>query len=300
MYRIALFNVDCFSSARSIQEIIIKHHDQIKLVVLSDPVKTKRGNLFYQTYVNFKASGLRFVCYLFLNFVVHPKMTKISHWLGRIVKKHPTYYSIDYLCKKYDIQCIKTGNINSTEVEEMLKKLSIDLITIYYFDQIIKENIISIPKYGVINFHPAWLPYCRGLHPVMYSIIKNNAKFGMTAHEITDERIDAGDILHQKEINITDTDQKYIFKVEDDVICQGVEVYDDVISNLESFKEKSKKQTEGSYFSHPSRADVKDLLNKGYQIISPVGFWRLYRLRKSSVLPPGGQYQEDSNCTPKS
>jgi len=285
MYRIALFNVDCFSSARSIQEIIINHHDKIKLVVLSDPVKTKRGNLFYQTYVNFKASGLRFVCYLFFNFVVHPKMAKISYWFGKIIKKHPSCYPVSYLCKKYDIECIRTGNINSAEVEETLKRLSINLITIFYFDQIIKQNIISVPKYGVVNFHPAWLPYCRGLHPVVYSIIKNNSRFSMTAHEITDERIDAGDILQRKEISPVNADQKYIFKVEDDVIYQGVEVYDDVISNLESFKKTSKKQEEGSYFSHPSRADIKDLMREGYKVVSLGGFWKLYRLRKAPVFP---------------
>lgn len=285
MFSIALFNVDCSSSTRSIQEIIVNHHDKIKLVVLSDPTKTKRGGLLYQTYVNLKTSGFRFVSYLFFNFVIHSKMAKLSYWLDRMVKKQPSCYPISYLCKKYGIECIQTGNINSSEVEEKLKKLSIDLITIFYFDQIIKENIISIPKHGVINFHPAWLPYCRGLHPVIYSIIKNNFKFGMTAHEITDNRIDAGDILLRKEIELTDTDQKYIFKVEDDVIFQGVEVYNDVIANLDSLKKTAKKQEEGSYFSHPSSADVKDLMREGFRIISPSGFWRLYRPSKPSVRP---------------
>jgi len=288
MYRIALFNVDCSSAARSIQEIIIKHHDKLKLVVLSDPVKTKRGGLLSQTYINFRTSGLRFVCYLFFNFVVHPKMTKITYFLDKMIKKQPSCYPVSYLCKKYGIEFIQTGNINSAEVEEALKRLSVNLITIYYFDQIIKQNIISVPEHGVVNFHPASLPYCRGLHPVMYSIIKNDSRFGMTAHEITDERIDAGDILHQKEIQLTDTHQKYIFKVEDDVIYQGVEVYDDVISNLESFRKTAKKQDEGSYFSHPSRADVKDLMRAGYNIISLSGFWKLYRLRKPSVPPSEG------------
>jgi len=285
MYRIALFNVGCFSSARSIQEIIINHHDKIKLVVLSDPMKTKRGGLLYQTYVNFRSSGLRFVCYLFLNFVVHPKMTTISHWVSKITKRYPSLYPVSYLCKKYGIDYIKTGDINSSKVEEALERLSIDLITIYYFDQIIKKNIISIPKYGVVNFHSARLPYCRGLHPVIYSIIKNDFKFGMTAHDITDERIDAGDILYQKEINLTDPDQKLIFKVDDDVVYQGVEVYDNVISNLESFRKTSRKQREGSYFSYPSRADIKDLMREGYVVISFAGFWQLYRPSKFSALP---------------
>jgi len=286
MYRIALFNVNCFSSARSIQEIIINHHDQIKLVVLSDPTKTKRGGLLYQTGVNFRSSGLRFVCYLFLNFIVHPKITILSHWVSKITKKFPSIYPVSYLCKKYGIDCIQTGDINSAKVEVALERLSIDLITIYYFDQIIKKNIISIPKYGVVNFHSARLPYCRGLHPVIYSIIKNDFKFGMTAHDITDGRIDAGNILYQKEINLTDPDQRFIFKVDDDVVYQGVEVYDNVISNLESFRNTSRKQGEGSYFSHPSRADIKDLMNEGYVVISLAGFWQLYRLSKFSILPP--------------
>lgn len=102
----------------------------------------------------------------------------------------------DYIFSGIDFK--KNQNI------EKLKKLDLDYIFGIHFPYIIPEEVLSIPKIGFLNLHPAFLPFNKGWHTPSWAIL-DKTPFGATLHFMTKE-LDAGDIIHQKQIKIKPDD----------------------------------------------------------------------------------------------
>ncbi|NBH72687.1 formyl transferase [Clostridiaceae bacterium] len=84
--------------------------------------------------------------------------------------------------------------ITIADAEEMVRKGNIDLcISVLYWKRI-KEPLISGPRLGCINFHPAILPDYRGLGGCNMAILDGLEEWGASAHYI-DEKIDTGKII---------------------------------------------------------------------------------------------------------
>ena len=270
MYKIALLNIECFPSSAAIERIIAEHKDQIKLVVASDRYKGRNGGIIRQAKDNFFRSGFPFTHYLALHFLYHPLALSIVAFLNRFLGFRLQRKSLNRSCELAGVPFVKTADINSPEMLSLLREHEIDLIAVFYFDQILKKNIISIPKHGVINFHPAILPNCRGLFPVVFSAVKNNGAFGMTVHDIEDESIDAGPILAQATIETPVT--KSILRLEQAVNLAGVKLFRDVIHDLPELRSKSQHQNGGAYYSYPSRADLRKLKELEFRLTSTKDF----------------------------
>ena len=68
------------------------------------------------------------------------------------------------------------------------------------FPELFKQEVLSAPRLGMVNFHPSYLPRCRGAHPLYWTIAKREAFGGLSSHFMTTD-IDAGPILHRERIN---------------------------------------------------------------------------------------------------
>nr|WP_315023648.1 formyltransferase family protein [uncultured Aminipila sp.] len=86
--------------------------------------------------------------------------------------------------------------ISLEESEKMVKNApnSIDLVVSYLFWRKIKEPLISSPRLGCINFHPAILPDWKGTAGYNLAILNKLDQWGASAHYINDS-IDTGDII---------------------------------------------------------------------------------------------------------
>jgi len=82
------------------------------------------------------------------------------------------------------------------QAEEMVNKNDncVDLVISYLFWQKIKEPLISSPRLGCINFHPALLPDWKGVAGYNIAILNKLTEWGASAH-IVDEDIDTGPII---------------------------------------------------------------------------------------------------------
>ncbi len=87
---------------------------------------------------------------------------------------------------------------------EVLTRLDLDFIIAVHFPFIIPSEVLSIPRQGVLNLHPAFLPYNRGWHTASWAILEDTP-IGATLH-FMDEGVDTGDIVHQKQISISPGD----------------------------------------------------------------------------------------------
>lgn len=105
--------------------------------------------------------------------------------------------------------------INDPETIKQIKALEPDLLVSVMFGYILKKEILSVAKYGAVNLHPAYLPFNRGAHPNVWSIIEGTPA-GVTLHTI-DERVDTGKILAQIKVKVLpeDTGKSLYRKLED-------------------------------------------------------------------------------------
>ena len=104
--------------------------------------------------------------------------------------------------KKLKLKYISPKNINSSSVEKILKKINPDLIVLCGFSQnILKEKIFNLPKYGTWNMHASDLPKYRGASPLNWSILNNEKKIGISIIQV-DKSLDGGDIIGKSFIKL--------------------------------------------------------------------------------------------------
>ena len=78
-----------------------------------------------------------------------------------------------------------------------------DIIITAAYGQIIPSQILDYPKYGCINVHGSLLPKLRGGAPIHHAIINGDKEAGVTIMYM-DKKMDSGDIISQRSINIDD------------------------------------------------------------------------------------------------
>ena len=77
---------------------------------------------------------------------------------------------------------------------EIIKELNPDIMVTAAYGQIISQEILDIPKYGVINVHGSLLPKYRGAAPIQQAILDGEKETGITIMQ-TALAVDSGDIL---------------------------------------------------------------------------------------------------------
>lgn len=108
--------------------------------------------------------------------------------------------------KKYcnyngDIPYFWTKDLNSKETEQFISDLDCTLICVCSAFQLLKQNIIGIPQFGVLNAHGAILPDYRGADPDYY-IFRNFERMGGVTIHFIDQGEDTGDIIIQERYTI--------------------------------------------------------------------------------------------------
>ena len=114
----------------------------------------------------------------------------------QILTPPPVKVAAQELC----LPVFQYDKIRAEGVED-LKRLAPDLMITCAFGQILSQEILDIPKKGVINIHASLLPKYRGASPIHYAILNGEKQTGITIMK-TDIGIDTGDILLQKSIDI--------------------------------------------------------------------------------------------------
>lgn len=90
--------------------------------------------------------------------------------------------------------------LRQPEVLQKIKELQPDIGLSVYFGYILRSEFLNIFPMGVINLHPAYLPYNRGAYPNVWSIVEGTPA-GVTLHYV-DEGVDTGDIIAQRKLPI--------------------------------------------------------------------------------------------------
>lgn len=128
-------------------------------------------------------------------------VTQPDRYVGR--KKVLTMPDVKVEALKYDIPVIQPARIK--EDYQAVADLKPDLIITAAYGQIVPQAVLNIPRLGCINVHASLLPLYRGGAPVHQAIIDGQEKTGVTIMYMV-KKMDAGDMIAQKEIPILEED----------------------------------------------------------------------------------------------
>lgn len=125
------------------------------------------------------------------------------------------FSSVRELADKHSIPYL-TSNINEPENIARVRAIAPDFLLSFYYRNMIKPELLQIPKSGALNLHGSMLPKYRGRVPVNWAVINGEIETGATLHYMV-EKPDAGNIVDQQKIEIgfTDTAHDVFIKVAD-------------------------------------------------------------------------------------
>lgn len=105
----------------------------------------------------------------------------------------------------YSLPIFQPKDIKESRFKEMVSSLNPDIGILIAFGSILNKEIINLPKMGIINLHPSFLPKYRGPAPIPWAIIKGKKETGNSIIKI-DEGVDSGAIILQERIKIKPSD----------------------------------------------------------------------------------------------
>ena len=118
---------------------------------------------------------------------------------GRGQKIHQS--AVKVFAVENDLPVFQPEKLRDPEFLEDIKKLNADIFVVVAF-RLMPKILFEMPEMGTFNLHASLLPDYRGAAPINYAVINGEKKTGATTFFIN-EKIDEGNILLQKEIEIS-------------------------------------------------------------------------------------------------
>ncbi|MBR2971191.1 MAG: methionyl-tRNA formyltransferase [Clostridia bacterium] len=84
---------------------------------------------------------------------------------------------------------------------EELRTFDADIFVTAAYGQILSQEIINIPRFGIVNVHASLLPKYRGSSPIQSAILNGDKVTGVTIMQ-TELGMDSGDILNAQQVEI--------------------------------------------------------------------------------------------------
>jgi len=120
---------------------------------------------------------------------------------GRELKAPP----VKLLAQELNIPVMQPQKLREPEAMQQLQAWNPDLIVVAAFGQILKKDVLEMPKYGCINVHASLLPRWRGAAPINASVLAGDEETGVTIMKM-DVGLDTGPMLAMKKIRIKPDD----------------------------------------------------------------------------------------------
>lgn len=112
--------------------------------------------------------------------------------------------AVKTFAKEKGLHILQPTNLKNEDFLDELKALNANLQIIVAF-RMLPKVVWDLPEYGTFNLHASLLPNYRGAAPINWAIINGETKTGVSTFFI-DEKIDTGEMILQKEIEIDPTE----------------------------------------------------------------------------------------------
>jgi methionyl-tRNA formyltransferase len=120
---------------------------------------------------------------------------------GRVLSPPP----VKTLAASLGLPVIQPHRLKEPQAMQQLSRWKPDLIVVAAFGQILKPEVLDLPRHGCINVHASLLPRWRGAAPIQAAILHGDEQSGVTIMRI-DPGLDTGPIISQRSTTITPQD----------------------------------------------------------------------------------------------
>lgn len=208
------------------------------------------------------------------SFQVVGVVTQPDRARGRSGKPSPPpvkMLALDLHCKVFEPE-----SLTSPAFLSQLRYMRPDFNVVVAYGNLLRKEILNLPRHGSFNIHGSLLPRFRGAAPIHRAIIEGCDETGVTIIKM-DEGLDTGDILLQQSTHIRDTDN---FQTLHDRLAElGAELIEEALLLAASDRASFLPQADGSatYAKKITRTDELILWNTSKRRV-----WNLIR-----ALSPG-------------
>jgi len=154
------------------------------------------------------------------------------------------------------IKIFSYDEIKNKKFRPILKKLNIDLLLVFAFGHIIKEDLLNLAKHGSFNIHTSLLPKYRGAAPIQRSLINCDRETGITFMKM-DTGLDTGPIVKSVKFSIEEgMNTEDLEEIMSDLSSSNIiQILDSIEENKFSLIEQNER--ESSYAPKITKAEAR-------------------------------------------
>lgn len=164
------------------------------------------------------------------------------------------YSSVARLSADMELPVFAPENVNHPLWIERIREMKSDVIFSFYYRDMLSEELLAIAPKGAFNLHGSLLPKYRGRAPINWALLKGESETGVTLHKMV-AKADAGDIIAQEKVVITDTDTSLTLHAK---VREAAEVLlDKTLPLIEtgSYKAVAQDESQATYFGRRTAED---------------------------------------------
>ena len=246
---------DIFFIPKNIKKLIEQDGINLESVFIID----SKGSISNKKIYFFKGFGF----FQSLNYLVKVLFKNIENLISYLFFKKNTLYQI---CKNERINYKTIKDPNNSEFLNKIEQSNIDLVVSFSAPVVFKDKLLKMPKYGCINLHCSYLPNYAGLMPSFWVMFFKEKFTGVTVHKM-DSKIDNGDILNQKKINIQNVNSIFeVIKLTKEIGGNLMVETILALKNNNVISIKNKHDSE-KYYSWPTIKQMKKFIKDGGKFI---------------------------------
>lgn len=125
----------------------------------------------------------------------HPDNAGENHFFGSVAR----------LAAEQGITVYAPEDVNHPLWVDRIQAMAPEVIFSFYYRNLIGNDILGLAPKGAFNLHGSLLPKYRGRAPLNWVLVNGEKETGVTLHRMV-QRADAGDIVAQQAVKITDSD----------------------------------------------------------------------------------------------
>jgi len=112
---------------------------------------------------------------------------------------------VKILADELEIPAIQPRRLRDEDAMDALRRFAPDLIVVAAYGQILRPEVLQLPRYGCINIHGSLLPRWRGAAPIQAAILAGDDETGITIM-LMDAGVDTGPMLSRRALPIAADD----------------------------------------------------------------------------------------------
>ena len=164
--------------------------------------------------------------------------------------------SFTEIAKRRSIPTFEPDSPNRPEFIQTMQALSPDLFMAVGYTNLLKPQLVAVPRLLAANFHASLLPAYRGRHPVFWALRNGERWAGLTVHAM-DNGLDTGAILYQVRVRTRRRDS--VAMLYDRIIDQSVSLVSQLLDDLgrDALAPMPQGSAGASYYSSTTEEDFR-------------------------------------------